>query len=114
MRRIASPGRLIGAGVALLGLVALVLWLTPSNEYIFLPDRAHPVAPLVKVDSRHVPGGPGGIYFVDILVRKATLLERLFPHLHEGGELVPSRAVNAPGQSDSQRRQADLQAMSLS
>ncbi|HEV3404220.1 MAG TPA: S16 family serine protease [Gaiellaceae bacterium] len=114
MRRHVSPGRLAGAGLALLVLLGLVLWLTPSNDYIFLPDRAHPVAPLVKVASKPSPPGPGGIYFVDILVRKATLLERLFPHLHEGGELVPPQAVRAPGQSDTQRHEADLREMSTS
>jgi PDZ domain-containing protein len=110
----ASPGRLVAAGLALLGLVALVLWLTPSSEYIFLPDRARPVAPLVTVDRKRQPAGPGGIYFVDILVRKATLFERLFPQLHEGAEIVPAEAVRAPGQSETQRRRADLREMSTS
>ena len=43
-----TPGRLIGAGLAL-ACVAFVLWVLPSSEYIFLPDVAHPVAPLVTV-----------------------------------------------------------------
>ncbi|HEY2936549.1 MAG TPA: S16 family serine protease [Gaiellaceae bacterium] len=114
MRRLLSPGRLLAAGIALLGLVFLVLWLTPSSEYIFLPDRARPVEPLVKIVGHNPKPGPGGIYFVDILVRKATLLERLVPHLHEGGELVPARDLQAPGQNDKQRHQADLRQMSRS
>jgi Lon-like protease len=114
VRRHLSPGRLAGAGVALLVLVAAVLWLTPSNQYIFLPDKARPVEPLVTVDHKHPVRSSGGIYFVDILVRKATLLERLWPGIHEGGQLVPASALQAPGQSDSQRRQADLREMSRS
>jgi len=114
MRRLLSPGRLLAAGIALLGIAFLILWLTPSNEYIFLPDRARTVEPLVKIAGHHPRPGPGGIYFVDILVRKATLLERLFPHLHEGGELVPARDLQAPGQNDRQRHQADLRQMSRS
>jgi PDZ domain-containing protein len=109
-----SPGRLVGAGFGLLLVVALVLWLTPSNEYIFLPDPAHPVAPYVTVAGHKPPAGPGGIYFVDIQVRKATLLERLLPQVRDGGEIVPADAVNSPGQSDSQRRQADIREMSTS
>ena len=36
------------AGLLLILLVALLaLWMIPSRDYIFLPDRAHPVAPLV-------------------------------------------------------------------
>ena len=114
MRRHLSPGRLVGAGVGLLVLVGLVLFLTPSNEYIFLPDPAHPVAPYVRVAGHKPRAGPGAIYFVDIQVRKATLLERLLPQLRDGGELVPSGDVNSPGQSDTQRRQADLREMSTS
>ncbi len=109
-----SPGRLAGAGAALLGIVALVLWLTPSNQYIFLPDKARRVEPLVSIAGKHPAPQPGGIYFVDILVRKATLLERLWPGIHDGAELVPPSALRAPGQSDAQRRQADLRQMSLS
>jgi PDZ domain-containing protein len=114
VRRLASPGRLVVAGLALLVVVGLILWLTPSSDYVFLPDRARPVAPLVKVDSRRPPKEPGGIYFVDIRIRHATLFEQLFSRLPEGGQLVPARAVNAPGQNDTQRRQADLRQMSFS
>ncbi len=114
MRRALTPGRLVGAGLALLVVVFLVLWLTPSNDYLFLPDRARPVEPLVTIAGRRPPAGPGGIYFVDILVRKATLFERLFPQIHEGAQLVPATAVQAPGQSDTARRQADLREMSRS
>lgn len=114
MRRLLSPGRLLAAGIALLGLVFLILWLTPSSEYIFLPDRARPVEPLVKVAGHHPKPGAGGIYYVDIRLRKATLLEKLFPQARDGGELVPARYIQAPGQSDKQRHQADLRQMSLS
>ena len=37
----------IAAGLALVA--AIVLYLVPSNDYLLLPDRAHPVAPLVRV-----------------------------------------------------------------
>ncbi len=90
--------------------LAAVLWVAPSNEYIFLPDRAHPVAPLVDVQGGHDPTR-GGVYFVDVIVRKATLLERLFGGLHNGADLYPASEVNPPGVGDSQRRQIDLQDM---
>jgi PDZ domain-containing protein len=114
MSRLLSPGRLLAAGVALLAVVFLVLWLTPSSEYIFLPDRAHAVDPLVTVAGHNPKPGPGGIYYVDIRLRKATLLERLFSSARDGGELVPPAAIQSPGQSDSQREQADLREMSRS
>src|SRR3989442_15288654 len=70
------------------------MWLAPSGNYVFLPARAYPVAPLVSVRGGHEPKGPGGIYFVDIIVRKASLLEDLFPSIRDGSTLVPGSAVN--------------------
>jgi len=109
-----SPARLALAGLGILAVVALLLWLIPSNEYIFLPDRARAVAPIVDVAGGRDPKDGGGIYFVDIFVRKATLLERLWPSLHEGAELVPASALIPPGTSDADRRKADRRAMSRS
>jgi PDZ domain-containing protein len=108
------PRSLAFAGALLLALVALLLWLLPSNTYIFLPDRAHAVAPIVAVQGGHTPEDGGGIYFVDIFVRKASLLERLWPGIHEGGELVPASALVPPGTSEKERRQLDANAMTRS
>jgi Lon-like protease len=113
MRRRLTPFRLAAAGLALLAAAALLLWLVPSGSYIFLPDRAHPVDPLVRVQGGKKPNG-GGIYFVDIFVRKASLLERLWPSLHEGAELVPKSALLAPGVSEKQRVAADAREMTRS
>jgi PDZ domain-containing protein len=109
-----TPARLATAGLVLLVVVAAILWVTPSSSYIFLPDEAHPVEPLVTVEGGKTPRDGGGIYFVDVFVRKATLLERIFPGLHEGSTIVPASAVRPPGVSDTARRKADLRAMSRS
>jgi PDZ domain-containing protein len=85
----------MAAGLALLAVVA-GLWAIPSGEYIFLPDPARPVAPLVRV-AGHPQPSDGDIYFVDVTVRKASLLERLFGGLHKGADLVPQSAVVDPG-----------------
>ena len=95
MRRL-TPARLAAAGLLLLAVVALILWIAPSDSYIFLPDRAHPVAPLVSVPGGKPPRDGGGIYFVDVFVRKASWLERLFPGLREGATVVPSSVVRPP------------------
>jgi Lon-like protease len=107
--KIVTPGRLAALGLVLLAVV-LGFVLIPSNQYIFLPDPAHPVTPLVRVPGGHEPKR-GGIYFVDVVVRKATLLERLFGGLHKGADLYPASAVNPPGVGDAQRRRIDLQDM---
>ena len=113
MRRALTPFRLALAGVALLAAAAFLLWLVPSDSYIFLPDRAHPVDPLVRVQGGKKPKG-GGIYFVDIFVRKASLIERLWPGLHEGAQIVPKSALLGPGVSEKQRETAALNEMTRS
>ena len=90
--------------------IVLALLVIPSNEYIFLPDKAHPVAPLVSFAGSREPA-QGGVYFVDVVVRKATLLEQLFGGLHHGADLYPASAINPPGVGDNQRQQIDLQDM---
>jgi Lon-like protease len=110
--RLVTPGRLLALGVILFA-VALGLYVYPSNDYIFLPDPAHPVAPLVTVEGGKDPT-KGGVYFVDVVERKATVLEKLFGGLHKGADLYPASAVNPPGTNDAQRRQIDLQDMAHS
>ena len=101
--------------MGLLLLAAVVaLWAIPSREYIFLPDRAHPVAPLVSVAGHHDAQDGGGIYFVDVIVRKASLLERLFGGLHDGASLYPASQVIPKGLSESKQHQLDLDEMRLS
>ena len=112
MSRLFSPVRLFVAGL-LVAAVAVTVWIFPTESYIFLPNRAHPVAPLVEVEGGKDPKD-GGIYFVDVLVRKATLIERLFPGLRKGATVVPAEQVRPPGVSESQRRNEELQEMQMS
>jgi PDZ domain-containing protein len=112
VRRLRSPVALLALGLVLLAIV-LAGFVLPSDDYIFLPDPAHPVAPLVTVRGGHATAN-GSIYFVDVVVRKATLLEKLFGGLHEGADLYPASAVNPPGTNDRERRQIDLEDMAQS
>lgn len=115
VRRHITPGRLAAAALVLLAVVAGFLLLVPASDtYIFLPDRAKPVAPIVTVEGGRSPRGGGGIYYVDVIVRRATWLERLFPDIREGSTLVPAEVINPPGVSDRARRQGNLREMSRS
>jgi Lon-like protease len=108
--RALRPTRL--AAVGLIGAAVIAaLWLIPTDNYIYLPHRAHPVAPLVEVDGGRDPRDGGGIYFVDVLVRKATLLERLWPGFREGATVVPGERVRPPGVDDDERRREELAEM---
>jgi PDZ domain-containing protein len=113
VRRFLTPLRLAGlvAGLAIVALI--VLYLVPSGDYLLLPDRAHPVAPLVQVQGGKEPRGEG-IYFVDVFERRASMFESLFPWIHDGATLVPASLVVPPGVSDQAARQEDLRAMTVS
>jgi Lon-like protease len=104
---------LLAAGLALAALV-VALYILPSDQYIFLPDRAQPLAPYVTVKGERPDHDGGGIYYVAVEVKKASLLEKLFHGLHEGSTLVPAAAVVAPGQSDQEHQRQELQAMAQS
>jgi Lon-like protease len=104
--------------LALLVVIAAVgaaLYAIPSDHYLFLPDEARPVDPLVRVPGERAHDeGESGVYMVDILVRRASLLERVFPELHDGASVQPPHAVNPVGVPDSERRKASLNEMSRS
>jgi len=104
---------LLAAGLAIAAL-AVFLYIVPSDQYIFLPDRAQPLAPYVAVKGERPDHDGGGIYYVAVEVKKASLLEKLFHGLHEGSTLVPAAAVVAPGESDQEHQRQELRAMAQS
>jgi Lon-like protease len=105
---------LVLLAVVLLIAVAGALYIIPSDHYVYLPDRARAADPLVKVPGEDTENGENGIYMVDVIVRRASILERLFPSLFEGATLVPESQANPLGVSDRARRESSLQDMSRS
>jgi PDZ domain-containing protein len=113
VRRLSTPARLLIAGL-IAAVAAFAVWVIPTDSYIFLPNRAHAVAPLIEVEGGNDPEDGGGIYYVDVLVRKATVLERLWPGLEEGATIVPAEEVRPPGVSERERRREELAEMRMS
>jgi Lon-like protease len=111
--RFFTPVRLLVAGIVLLAVVGIV-YIAPSNEYILLPVTAQKVAPYVKVAGEQDDQDGGGIYYVAVEVRKASIFEKLFHSLYEGSTLVPQDEIRAPGESESQRRKVGLRQMEQS
>jgi PDZ domain-containing protein len=100
-----SPTSLLLAGTALLAAVLVVAATTPSDDFLFIPDTAEPVASKVTVEGGHEPANGGGIYFVDVSIRKEHWLERILPFLRpDGSSIVPGHAVVPPGSSFADRR----------
>ena len=107
-----TPARAAGAGLLLAVIALSVLYLIPSNNYyVFLPDRAHPLEPLVSIDGQHPKDAKGGLYFVDVRFLKAHLLEDLLGRpLARGATLLPKREVLGDA-TPSQAQQIDVTEM---
>jgi Lon-like protease len=116
LRRLFTPGKVLLALAAVAAAVLVVLLVAPDRDsYIFLPDDPHSVEPLITVEDGKQPDDRGGIYFVDIIVKQPSFLERWFPGLfHDGASIVPAEAVNPTGLSEGDRRRASLQMMTRS
>jgi PDZ domain-containing protein len=112
--KVITAGRLLAGGLILLVAVALALWVIPSNDIILLPDPAHPVAPLISVAGGRTDHDSGGIYFVDVQERKASLLEKLFGGLHNGASLYPASQILGPGVTSSEQASIDAAEMKTS
>jgi PDZ domain-containing protein len=107
--------RTIGAALFLAAIALVVLYLIPSNKYyVFLPDRAHALEPLVHVSGERPPARAGGVYFVDVRFRKARLLEDLLgTPLAHNATLLPVQDVRGNA-SETQQRRIDLTQMEQS
>ena len=87
-------------------------WNTDSGYYAFLPDKAHPTAPIITVPGEK-PQAPGaGLYFVDVSILKANEVQKLWAeHLVDGASLVPANHILSPGENEQQRLRDDQRAM---
>jgi PDZ domain-containing protein len=106
LRRLSWPSLALALGAALL-LVVGVLYVAPSNDYVLLPDDPRPLDPLVSVQSERPNLDAGGIYYVAVDIRRASLLEQLFPSLNAGATLVPEHVFDPEGVGDRERRRAE-------
>ena len=113
--RVLSPLRLASAGLIVLVATLAILVTRGSNEYLEIPDNAHPLADLVQVPHPKPDQDGGGIYYVDILLKPASLLESYLKFVRpEGADLIPRTQIVQPGISDQQRFKLDLATMKVS
>ncbi|HWH54280.1 MAG TPA: PDZ domain-containing protein [Gaiellaceae bacterium] len=113
--RFLSAGRAAAAAVLLAAVVLVALYLIPSDKYyVFVPDRAHELAPLVEVAGQKATPASGGVYFVDVRFRKARLLEDLLGRpLARGATMEPTARVLGDT-SEKEQRRIDLNQMAQS
>ncbi len=106
----------VSSGLVVLTIVAgVILWRYPSDTFLLLPDKPHSAAAVVTVRNAKPDNDSGGIYFLDVIERKASVLEDTFHQIvEEGASFVPASAVQPEGANESQTQQFDLQEMATS
>jgi PDZ domain-containing protein len=115
LARFLTPLRLASAGLVLLVAVAVVLVTRTSGDYLEVPDVAHPLENLVTVSGAKPQHDGGDIYYVDVLLQQASLLESLVPAVRpEGADLVERAQIVEPGISNDERFKLDLATMKVS
>jgi len=103
-----------GAAAVAAAIVAFA-WFAPSRDYLYVPNTATPVANRVTVPGEKAHAGPGGIYYVDVTIRRASWGERLIAALRpDGATLAPHSEVVPPGSSFESRHEEALQEMTRS
>ena len=106
----------VASGITVLVVVAgVILWRYPSDTYLLLPDNAHSAAEVVTVSGAKPDPDAGGVYFLDVIERKASVLEDMFHQIVEdGASFVPASEVQPAGTNESQAQQFELQQMATS
>jgi Lon-like protease len=100
--------RYIAVALVLLVVAAGALYTVPASDFIFTPGQARPLVEKVRVEGARP--APGDVFYVDVFVRRATLLEQLLPFTQpEGSDVVPEHALLPTGttEEDRDRRNAE-------
>ena len=115
LSRLLTPLRLASAGLAVLVAAVIVLLTQHSDHYLEVPDEAHPLEALVEVPGPKPQQDGGDFYYVDIILKRASLLESLVPFVRpDGSDLVDRNLFVQPGISDKQRFALELASMKIS
>jgi Lon-like protease len=112
--RALSPFRLASAGLIVLVVTLVILVTRGTDQYLEIPDDAHPLVDLVQVPGAKPQVDSGGIYYVDVLLRRASLLESYVSVVRpEGSDLIDGNVIQ-PGISEQERTQLDRATMKAS
>jgi len=115
LTRLLSPVRLVATGAVILAAAIAVGLTQKSDKFLEVPDQAHPLAGLVQVPGGKPGKDRGGIYYVDVLVKKASLLQASFSFLRpNGSDLIKQSTFVEPGISYQQQLKLEQQTMKLS
>ncbi len=115
MRNWLSPLRLLAAGAIILVAVFAYMVTTKSDKLLEVPDKAHALNGLIDVQGSTRQQDGGGIYYVDVVLQKASLLQaasKLFRP--EGADLISQNDFVPTGLTYSQQLKVDAETMKVS
>jgi Lon-like protease len=115
MGRALSPARLALAGVVLLAVVAAILLTHKTNKFLEVPDKAHSLNGVVSVPGTSAAPDEGGIYYVDVILKRASLLQASFKLFRpEGADLISENQFVSCGISYGQQLKLEDETMKAS
>ena len=116
MARAFNPRRLATVGVLLLVAVFLFMLFKKSDQFLEVPDEAHALSGIVSVPGAKPAGNDeGGIYYVDVLVQRASLLQAALPFTRpDGSDLIPADAFVPTGLTYRQQLKLEAETMKVS
>jgi PDZ domain-containing protein len=97
-------------GVVLVLVFAAYVLYHQSDTFVLLPDHPHPAAAIVDVQGEAPDGdtsGPG-IYYLDVLVHRATIAEAWLAPLESDAERLPADEVIPPAGTQQDLQRVDL------
>jgi PDZ domain-containing protein len=100
---------LVATGIALVLIAAVLVLLRNSDTFVLLPDTPHAAAAIVDVqggapaDRSHGPG----IYYLDVLVHRATVGETWLVPLEHDAERIPASVLIPQGGTTRNEQQID-------
>jgi PDZ domain-containing protein len=115
LSRALSPARLATAGAVLLVALFVVMLTKKSDKFLEVPDKAHALTGIVRVPGGVQHRDGGAIYYVDVLVQRASLLEAALPLFRpDGSDLIPQSAFVPRGLSFQQQLKLERETMKVS
>src|SRR5262249_46169818 len=115
MKRWFSPMRLAAPGAILLVATFAYGITQKSDDLLEVPDQAHSLNGSITVPGSTRQQDGGGIYYVDVVLRKASLLQSAFKLFRpEGADLIPQKDFVPTGLTYKQQLGVDQDTMKAS
>jgi PDZ domain-containing protein len=115
MRTWLSPLRLAAAAAIVLILFFAYGITQKSDKLLEVPDNAHSLNGLIKVPGSTRRQDGGGIYYVDVVLQKASLLQSSFKAFRpEGADLIPQKDFVPTGLTYAEQLKVDQETMKVS